>query len=223
MSRSAVLAGATGLVGGHVLDALLADDAYRDVRTLGRRILDRTHAKLTQHLVDFDQLDAHADLLAVDDVFCCLGTTIKKAGSQEAFRKVDLHYPAELARIAAAQGVKQYLMVSAMGADPNASVFYNRVKGEAEQAVQQPDFRGVYLLRPSLLLGDRNEVRLGEQIGEVVMQALRFVMIGPLRPYRAIEASDVAGAMLAFAKAQPSGVQVYPSDAIQQWADEAQN
>src|SRR2546422_227594 len=131
--RTALLAGATGLVGGHVLRLLLADESYQKITVLSRRGLPVTSPKLQQRLIDFDHL-ADLDVPRVDDVFCCLGTTIKKAGSQEAFRKVDFGYVEALARIAARAGAKQFLLVSAIGADAKSRVFYSRVKGETEAA-----------------------------------------------------------------------------------------
>jgi uncharacterized protein YbjT (DUF2867 family) len=214
MPHTALLLGATGLVGGHVLAALLADDAYTSIVTLGRRPLAHTHPKLTHHVIDFDRLDAVAGVIRGDDVFCCLGTTIGQAGSQEAFRKVDYVYPVEIARRAHANGSAQWLMVSALGANARSPIFYNRVKAEAEAAVRALPFRGVYLFRPSLLTGNRREARKGEQMAEVVLNACSFLLHGPLRKYRAIAGATVAKALVNVAKAQPGGVQVYESDAI---------
>ena len=213
-TRTALLLGATGLVGGHCLDLLLADATYEAVVTLGRRPLRRSHPKLTHHVVDFDRLADAASLIEAHDVFCCLGTTMKKAGSKEAFRKVDFDYPVATARIAAANGAEQYLLVSALGASARSRFFYNRVKGEVEQAVGAFAFDGVYVLRPSLITGDREEARAGEQVSAWVLKALSFVLRGPLRKYRPIEARTIARAMVAMAKRQPGGVQVIESDQI---------
>ncbi len=213
-TRTALLLGATGLVGGHCLDLLLADAAYEAVVTLGRRPLRRSHPKLTHHVVDFDRLADAASLIEARDVFCCLGTTMKKAGSKEAFRKVDFDYPVAAARIAAANGAEQYLLVSALGAGTRSRFFYNRVKGEVEEAIGAFPFDGVYVLRPSLITGDREEARAGEQVSEWVLKALSFVLRGPLRKYRPIEARTIARAMVAMAKRQPGGVQVIESDQI---------
>jgi uncharacterized protein YbjT (DUF2867 family) len=166
--------------------------------------------------VNFDRLSDSASLLKADDVFCCLGTTIKKAGSQEAFRRVDFTFAYEAAQLAANNGAAQFLLVSALGANANSSVFYNRVKGETEDAIAALPFVSVSIFRPSLLLGERAEFRLGERIAEPVMKALSFLLIGSLRKYRAIEARTVAAAMIEVAKAQPKGVNVYESDRIQE-------
>ncbi len=133
--RKALLAGATGLIGGHVLDLLLADPAYGEVIALVRRPLDVEHDKLTGLVVDFDRLDEMPDPPAADDVFCCLGSTMKKAGSKAAFRKVDHDYVVATARLGLAGGARRFLLVSAVGAGASSRNFYSRVKGEAEDSV----------------------------------------------------------------------------------------
>ena len=213
-SRSALLLGATGLVGRHCLDMLLAEDLYATVTTVARRPLGRSHEKLTHHVVDFEYLGARAACFAVQDVFCCLGTTMKQAGSKAGFRRVDYTYVLEAARLAADAGAEQYLLVSAVGADPGSRFFYNRVKGEAEQAVSELPFYGTYLFHPSLLTGSRDVARTGERVAEKVLGRLSFLMRGPLRPYRPVAAACVASAMLAVARRRPGGVQRYESDEI---------
>jgi uncharacterized protein YbjT (DUF2867 family) len=148
------------------------------------------------HQVDFDELDRHGDLFAVDDLFCCLGTTIRKAGSQEAFRRVDLEYPLQAAHLGRAAGARQFILVSALGADPSSRVFYNRVKGEVEAALAGVGYPRLVIFRPSLLLGDRDEVRPGERVAEWIMKPLGPLMRGPLRRYRPVEAAWVARAMV---------------------------
>ena len=154
-----VLAGATGLVGGHCLTQLLADDSLAQVTVIARRTLQLTHPKLTVQVVDFDHLREQARLPKADAVLCSLGTTHRAAGSPEAFAKVDHIYVAELARLAAAQGIPRFILVSAVGADPASPVFYQRVKGRAEAAVSDMHFKAVHLLRPALLLGAHPEPR----------------------------------------------------------------
>lgn len=211
---SALLLGASGLVGGHCLERLLVEPAYDRVVVLGRRPLPRDHPKLEQRVVDFDQLGDSADMFSVDHVFCCLGTTIRKAGSREAFRRVDLGYPRETARLAAGRGARRYLLVSAVGADPTSRIFYNRVKGEAEEAVQAFPFDAVVVLRPSLLLGDRDERRPGERLAEVVLRPLAPLMVGPLARYRPVQASAVAATLVQAALEGRSGHHVIESDGI---------
>lgn len=221
-SRTALLLGATGLVGGLCLDRLLADERYRAVHTLGRRPLGRTHPKLTHHVLDFSRLEAHADAIRGQDVFCCLGTTRKQAGSKAQFRMVDEVYPFEIAKIALDQGSEQYLLVSALGADPRSMFFYNRVKGEAEDAISQLGFYGVYRFRPSLLTGDRDEARTGEEVAEAVLKATSFLLRGPLRKLRPTPARAVATALVEVARQRPGGVQTYEPERIRAIAEGAE-
>ncbi len=155
--KRALIAGATGLVGGYVLRHLLAHPSYSRVAILVRRESPIRDPKLTQRIVDFAHLDAGVSGVAPDEVFCCLGTTIRKAGSEEAFRRVDYDYPLALARLAKAVGANKFLMVSALGADPKSAVFYNRVKGEVEQAIAAIGLPAAYFFRPSILTGPRAE------------------------------------------------------------------
>ena len=217
-TRTAVVLGATGLVGGHVLDVLLRDPAYRAVTTLGRRPSDRDHPALTHHVVDFERLGAHADLFEAQDVFCCLGTTMKQAGSREAFYRVDVTYVRDAAGLALGVGAEQFLLVSSQGASPRSPFFYSRVKGEAEAAVTALPFEGTYVFRPSLLTGARDEERTGERVAETVLGALSFLLRGPLSGFRPIPARSVAEAMVQVARTRPGGVQVYEVDVIRGWA-----
>lgn len=217
-SRSALLLGATGLVGGHCLALLLAHPAWSRVVVLGRRTLPREHPKLEQHVVDFDQLDSHTECFGAEDVFCCLGTTIKQAGSEEAFRRVDFGYVTQAARVASTRGAEQFGLVSALGADADSRVFYNRVKGEAEDAVRALPFQSVHILRPSLLLGKRKEFRLGERIAEAATRPIRPLMRGPLRRFRPIPARAVAAALVRLAEERRSGVRTVESDQIRDLA-----
>jgi len=215
MRRTALLLGATGLVGGHCLELLLCDDAYERIVTLSRRAVRREHQKLTSHVVHFDELEASAPSFQAQDLFCCLGTTIKQAGSREAFRRVDFDLPLAAARLALSRGTEQFLLVSSLGADARSSIFYSRVKGELEEAVSQLPFRAVNIFRPSLLTGERAAVRPGERAAETLSRVFGFTLVGPLRKYHPIAAHRVAAAMLAIAKRQLTGVNVFESDELQ--------
>ena len=206
--------GATGLVGGHCLDILVADEAYARVIVLARKPLPHHLPKLLWHVVDFDRLAELGGLLRADDVFCCLGTTIRAAGSREAFDRVDFGYVVEAARVAAENGAGQLLLVSAVGAAPESRVFYSRVKGQVEQAVRELPFRGVHIFRPSLLLGRRADSRPGERIAAALMVPLSRLLVGRARRYRPVPAVDLAAAMVAVAKGAPPGVNVFESDRI---------
>jgi uncharacterized protein YbjT (DUF2867 family) len=218
VARTALVAGASGLVGGHVLQRLLEDPGYDRVTVLARRELPLAHAKLTQHLVDFEHLAQLADVPRVHDVFCCLGTTIKQAGSADAFRKVDLTYVVELGRVATRHRASQFLVVTAVGADPKSRVFYSRVKGETEAAVRRLPFDGVHIFRPSLLLGARAERRRGEWLAALLSPLVAWALVGPLARYRPIRATALARVMVRVAREATGGVHVYESDAIQRLA-----
>lgn len=212
-TRSALVAGASGLVGGLLLEALLESSLYREVCSLGRRALPLQHPKLSQRTVDFGRLDTES-LPAADDAFCCLGTTIKKAGSQEAFRAVDHDAVLAFAKASRKAGARRFLLVSALGADSRSRIFYNRVKGETEEHLAAVGFESLVILRPSLLLGERAESRPGERAAVVMTKVL-----GPLlRPFggRPIEARTVARAMLALARDAAPGSRVAPSGELQE-------
>jgi uncharacterized protein YbjT (DUF2867 family) len=212
--RTAIIAGATGLVGSHVLDDLLADESWSQVVTVGRRTTSRQHEKLEQRILDLGALEA-VGLPPADDIFCCLGTTIKQAGSQAAFRRVDFDFVVALARAGLRGGAKQFLLVSAIGADPASRIFYSRVKGEAEAAVRQLPYRAVQIFRPSLLLGARAEFRFGERVAMLTAPVMPLFLPGPFRRYRPIRAESVARAMVRTAREMPRGPNVFEFDAMQ--------
>lgn len=212
--RTALVLGATGLVGGLCLELLLADGAWSRVTALVRRPAGRAHPRLAEVVADFDRLDERGDAFAVDDVFCCLGSTIAKAGSQEAFYRVDHDYPVAAARLASARGARRFLLVTALGADAGSRIFYNRVKGEVERDVAAFPFEGVALLRPSLILGPRDERRTGEALAQRLAPLAAPLLVGPLRRYRAIRAGAVARAMVRLARERFRGVRVVESDEL---------
>lgn len=212
--RTALLAGSTGLIGKQLLGLLLEDSHYTVVKAISRKPLDIQHNKLQNIVSDLDTLTEHHDQLKADDVFCCLGTTIRQAGSQAAFRKVDYEYPLELARLTKNQGATQYLIITALGSDAKSGIFYNRVKGEVEQAIDAVGFDSYHVFRPSLLLGERTEKRAGEGAATAVYKALGFLI--PLK-YKAIDAAKVAKAMLHFAKQNSAGKFIHESKELQQF------
>ena len=213
MMDTALIIGATGLVGGHCLNALLDSGAYERVIAFTRRPLGREHPRLVETIVDFDKLEDLEPFPAAD-VFCAMGTTIDKAGSQHAFLKVDFEYPRIVAERAAAAGSKQFLLVSSVGADPQSSNFYLRVKAQLEKAVSARTFEAVHIFRPSGLIGARSETRLVETLGVGAARVAQFAMAGKLRKYRPIEAAAVARAMVAAAKEGKPGRHIYHYDEI---------
>lgn len=214
-----LLAGATGLVGGHLLRALVDDPGVGPITVLTRRPLQPEsllsaaqlaalpEGRLRIAVVDFDHLDKHSDLLQADWVFCALGTTIAQAGSQEAFRRVDHDYPLQLARRAKVLRAHQFLLVSAVGASADSNLFYNRVKGEVEDALRALQFEALTLARPSLLLGQRARHRLGESL------AARFGWLMPARA-KPVQAAQVAAGLLAAAHDAQPGVRILDNQAL---------
>ena len=217
-TKKALLVGATGLIGGHCLRALLDDDAFTEVEVWVRKPLGMIHPKLRIVLVDFPDISRIPSTDA-SHVFCCLGTIIKKAGSQEAFRRVDFEYVVEMAELAQRSGVKKFLVISSLGASIDTSNFYLRTKGEMEDAVIKSGIPAVIILQPSMLLGKRNEFRMGELIGKALMQVFNFMLFGKMKKYRAIRALDVAKAMVRLAKEDNTGVMKIESDQIQELAE----
>lgn len=207
--RSALIVGATGLIGNELLHILLDSTRYDRVKVLIRAPIDLQHPKLTKVITNFNELENYEEEFAVHDLFCCLGTTIKRAGSQEQFRKVDFEYPLEVAKLAKKKGVKQFLIITAMGADHNSSIFYNRVKGEIEEALKKIELPSLHIIRPSLLLGKRNEFRFGEKMAAIMSPLFSPLLMGRLRKYRPIHARDVGNAMYQIAQNEQSGVHVY--------------
>lgn len=218
--RTAVLAGASGLVGGHLLDALLSCDAYGRVISLARRGSGRTHPKLEERIVDFARIE-ETGIPAGADVFVALGTTIRKAGSQAAFRAVDFDAVVGLGKAARSGGAARLVAVTALGADPRSRVFYSRVKGEAEEALAALGLPAVHFLRPSFLVGERAESRPGEAAGIAAARAIGWALVGPLRKYRVVEARTVARAMLAQALSGGTGRIVLESDELEAAAAKA--
>ncbi|MBP1966893.1 NAD(P)H-binding protein [Paenibacillus aceris] len=224
MGTSAIVAGGTGLVGRELIRLLLEDPAYDKVIALVRKDMQVSHLrgneKLVQFITDYNRLDSELEPAVMADahVFCTLGTTIKKAGSQEQFRKVDFEYPMKLGEIASRGKARAFVIVTAMGANSASSIFYNRVKGDVEHGLRSLNLRSLYLLRPSLILGDRDEVRVGEQLGSLVSRAISPLMIGGLRTYRPIHASTIAAGLIASAKMGEPGAHIVLSSRIAELA-----
>jgi uncharacterized protein YbjT (DUF2867 family) len=214
----AVVAGASGLVGSHLLPLLLADAEFGRVTVLVRRQLLVEDPKLVQRVVDFARL-GEEDAAGADCIFCCLGTTAATAGSKEAQRAVDYEYPLALGRVGRAAGAQNYLLVSAMGADPKSSVFYSRLKGELERDLAGLGYPALTLVRPSLILGHRTEKRTAERISQAVMPwVVDPLLFGGLRKYHSIPAETIARALVARSKAGFSGTEILEYDAMVQAA-----
>ncbi len=214
-----LIAGATGLIGSHLLRQSLQNPYIAQVVSLARKPMQISHTKLQEIIFNFDNSHDYDTLPVVDAAFCCLGTTIKKAGSRKAFRKVDYDYPLALAKAMRDKGTAHFLVVTALGSDAGSMVFYSRVKGELEEALIGLQFPSLSIFQPSLLLGERKEKRFGEDFAKWLIPLVTPLLVGSLRKYRAIHGADVAKAMLKIARQPASGVCRYPSDEIQEIAD----
>jgi len=217
--RTALVAGATGLVGRHVLAALLADGRHATIHVLLRRdwppslahVVAGAAGRFVPHLVDFATLARWTRFPAADDVYSCLGTTIRAAGSQEAFRRVDFDAVVSIARLARRRGATRLGVVSAMGADPSSRVFYNRVKGETEAALAALDYPSLTVLRPSLLAGERDERRPAERAGLLLARGLGSLVPARWRP---VAAADVARCLVDAVARGERGLRIVESDRI---------
>ena len=213
--RKALIVGASGLVGRYCLQALLAEQRYSEVTALVRRSLLLEHPKLKKRVVDFEHIKQVVPEIEADDIFCCLGSTIKKAGSRQAFRKTDVSLVVAIAELMRSQGAEQFVVISAMGADTQSRFFYNRIKGEMEAAVQLLEYPCLRIIRPSLLLGSRDEFRFAEKLGIYLAPVLKVLLRGAMEKYRPVEAETVARFMVSVAGKQPiSGIHVYESNMI---------
>lgn len=209
--KIAVVAGSTGLIGSQLLKLLLQDEHYSKVIALSRKPLNFTDSKLENVVIPSTDFSALSGIHA-DDVFCCLGTTIRQAGTKEAFRKIDFEYPLELAKKLKVNNATSYHLVSALGADKKSSIFYNKVKGEVEAAIAEQHFQSYHIYRPSLLLGDRKEQRAGEDAAKVFYKIFGFLIP---KKYQAIDSAKVAKAMLHMAKENKQGEFIHESAAMQ--------
>ena len=212
MSKTALIVGTTGLIGNQLLELLLADDYYSKVIALSRKALTIHHPKLENIVPDFANLSGYSSQFKADDVFCCLGTTMKQAGSQAAFHKVDFDYPFEIAKITKELGAKQYFLITALGANKKSSFYYNRVKGEVEEAIGQLGFKSYHIFRPSFLQGNRSEKRAGEEATHVFFKIFGFLVP---KKFKGIDSAKVARAMLTKAKEERGGVFIHESDVLQ--------
>jgi uncharacterized protein YbjT (DUF2867 family) len=212
--KTALVIGATGLTGNILLNLLLNNHEYNKVIAYTRRPLGITHPKLVEQLVNFDELKTSVQ---VDEVFCCLGTTIKNAGSQAAFEKVDYAYPLKIAELQQQAGSSKFLLISAIGANEYSRIFYSRVKGKLENKLQNLGYTSVYIFRPSFIAGNRQEKRVGEKIGLLVMSVINPLLIGPLKKYQSVTALAIAKAMMHFASLAHAGNHIIPSDEIKKF------
>ncbi len=196
MTKTAIILGATGLTGSHLLNKLLANDDYKEIKVFTRRSTGKTHPKLTEIICDVLTLEAQADEFIADEVFCCIGTTKAKTPDKTLYHAIDYGIPVACAKLAERNKIPTLSVISAIGADAKSSVFYSRTKGEMEQAILQCNIANILIYRPSLIYGERADNRLGEKVGTAVVKGLQTAMKGKLKKYRAISGEQLANALL---------------------------
>ena len=206
--NAALVAGATGMVGRYLIRTLIEDSFYDVIVALTRRPLEVEAEKLEQRFVDFDRLTVD-DMVGATHLFCCLGTTMKAAGSREAFRRVDYEYCERFARLGRIAGAARMMLLSSVGANPNSSSFYLRTKGEVEAAVSALGFEALHIFRPGVLMGQRNEDRPGERMAAGFSRAFEFLMTGSLARYRPMPAGVLAASMAAAGERGSPGMHVH--------------
>lgn len=213
MSKTAIILGASGLTGSLVMEKLLANEAYGKVKLFSRKASGMTHPKLEEHLGDILHLDQFEAEFTGDEVYCCIGTTKKKTPERLVYRNIDYGIPVNAALLCNANKIPVFTVVSAVGANSKSSIFYNRTKGEMEDSVLEAGIERTYILRPSLISGNRLEHRNGEGISIALFKFLRPLLIGRLRRYRAIEADTIASCMIRLANSNETS-QIVESEQI---------
>ncbi|OIQ27745.1 MAG: nucleoside-diphosphate sugar epimerase [Bacteroidetes bacterium MedPE-SWsnd-G2] len=200
MGKTAIILGATGLTGGLLLSRLLEDIEYSKVKVFGRRSCGIKHFKIEEYIIDLLELKKYKQEFTADVVFCCIGTTKAKSSDKEVYRAIDYGIPVNAAKLCQLNVIRKFIVISAIGADPNSKVFYNRLKGEMEQAILKFKIPQTYILQPSLIVGPRDEQRLGERMAKYVLKALQPILKGPLSNYQSISAKSISSCMVYLAK-----------------------
>lgn len=197
MGKTAIILGATGLTGGHLLDLLLEDDSFNKILVFTRRKTGKEHPKLEEHIIDLLELDDYKNLFKGDVVFCCIGTTKAKTPDKNLYKAIDYGIPVTAAKLAKQNGIKSYIVISALGANENSRVFYNKLKGEMQRDVLAQKIEYSYVLQPSLIVGERSDKRTGEKFAEVIMRTFNFLIP---KKYKMIKGKTIAKAMIEISK-----------------------
>ena len=214
--KTAIILGATGLTGSLLLKRLIADESYTGIKLFSRKASGISSPKIQEYTGNILQLEGFKNEFTGDVVFCCVGTTSSKTKNRAVYRDIDFGIPVTASRLAKENGIPTFLVISSMGANAGSKVFYTRTKGEMEKAVLDQEIQNTFILRPSLILGNRNERRITESIGAFFMKGMKPLLVGAARKYRAIEADCIAAAMINLAGSKHMS-QIVESDVIQEF------
>ena len=218
MNKKAIILGATGLTGGILLKILLADKTYSKIKLFSRSSVNIKSDKIEEHLIDLLELENYTKDFIADEVFCCIGTTAAKTKDSSKYKQIDYGIPVQAAKLAKENNIETFLVMSSMGADVSSNSFYSKTKGEMERDVLKQKIKNTYILRPSLIGGNRDEFRLGEKIGVGIMTVLNPLMIGGLEKYKMIEPEKIAICMQKMARIKNKKA-ILTSDEIVEIAD----
>ncbi len=218
MTKTAVIIGASGLIGSKLLNQLLHSSDFEKVISLGRKKLKLKHRKLHQEIIDFEDKDTYNSFIKGDVFFCCLGTTQKQTPNRDDYYKIDHDYPVNMANAAVENGINQFHFISAIGADATSGNFYLKTKGETESDLKNAGLKRLFIYQPSLLTGRSHNKRLGERIAAFAMKLINPLLLGSLKKYRSIAALTVAKAMFKQSLKEKKGVHVYTTQQIKERA-----
>jgi uncharacterized protein YbjT (DUF2867 family) len=217
VKKTAIILGATGLTGSILLNKLLKDNRYETITLFSRKKIEGLPKKVKQFIGSILELNNFKEDFKADEVFCCIGTTAKKTPNKETYKSIDYGIPVTAAKLSKDNEIKTFLVVSALGANAKSSIFYNKTKGEMEQAVLSENIKNTYILRPSIIGGNRNEIRIGEKIGLAIFKIFQPLFFGKLKKYRIIKAEHIAQAMINLANTNVTK-QIINSEKIKQIA-----
>ncbi len=213
MPKTAIILGATGLTGGILLQKLIVDKTYTKIKLFSRNSVVIKSYKLEEHLIDLLDLNKSKELFTADEIFCCIGTTAFKTKDKKVYRTIDYGIPVSAAKLAIKNNISTFVVVSSMGANASSTVFYNKTKGEMERDVLKQNIKNTYILRPSLIGGNRTEIRVGERIGKGIMSVINPLFLGSLKKYKMIPAEKIASCMQILAKSD-TNQSIFSSDQI---------
>ncbi|WP_299522749.1 NAD(P)H-binding protein [uncultured Lutibacter sp.] len=216
MKKTAIVLGATGLTGSLLLQLLIEDERYELIKLFSRKKITGLPSKVKQFIGNVIELETFKNDFTADEVFCCIGTTAKKTPNKELYKSIDYGIPVNAAKLAKANQINTFLVVSALGANAKSNIFYNKTKGEMERDVLQQNIGNTYILQPSIIGGNRNEIRIGEKIGLTLFKIIQPLFIGKLKKYKITEAKDIANTMVILANSKALTEKIITSDYIKE-------